>query len=159
MDQKHRVRIQRTPQGFCLEAGLFLPVARERLFEFFADAFQLEVITPHWLNFHVLTPPPIVIRAGSLIDYRLRLHKIPIRWRTRISAWEPPYRFVDEQLKGPYRSWHHEHLFEEVEGGTHCRDIVDYSVLGGRWIHALFVQRDVLEIFEFRQRRLKEIFS
>ena len=96
-----QVCIERTPQSFRLQTEMFLPAPRERLFEFFADAFQLESITPPWLNFHVVTPRPIVIQTGTLIDYRLRLHRISSRWRTRISAWEPPLRFVDEQLRGP----------------------------------------------------------
>jgi ligand-binding SRPBCC domain-containing protein len=148
-----------THQGFRLETQLFLPQSREQLFEFFSDAFQLQAITPKWLHFAVLTPPPIQIGRGTLIDYRLRLHGIPVRWRTRISVWEPCRRFVDEQIKGPYRRWHHEHLFEIVEGGTLCRDIVDYSAFGGRAIHAMFVRRDLRAIFEFRQHKLQELFA
>jgi ligand-binding SRPBCC domain-containing protein len=159
MAHSSEIRIDRTPSGFRLYAEMFLPAPRERLFEFFADAFQLETITPPWLNFHVITPRPIVIAAGTLIDYRLRLHKIPILWRTRISLWKPPYRFVDEQLRGPYRRWHHEHQFELLDGGTLCRDIVDYSVPGGRLINALFVQGDVLKIFRYRQQKLYEMFA
>jgi ligand-binding SRPBCC domain-containing protein len=148
-----------TGAGFRLEAACLLPRSQEQLFEFFADAFQLQTITPPWLHFVVLTPPPIHIDAGTLIDYRLRLHGVPIRWRTRISVWEPGQRFVDEQIRGPYRRWQHEHLFEPVDGGTLCRDIVDYAVWGGRVIDALLVRRDVKSIFEFRQRKLHELFS
>ncbi|HET6325714.1 MAG TPA: SRPBCC family protein [Planctomycetaceae bacterium] len=148
-----------TGRGFRLEASQWLPRLREELFEFFADAFQLQTITPKWLHFVVLTPLPIRIAAGTLIDYRLRLHGIPIRWRTRISAWEPCQRFVDEQIRGPYRCWHHEHTFETVEGGTLCRDIVDYAVWGGRAVDALVVRRDLRRIFGFRQLRLQELFS
>jgi ligand-binding SRPBCC domain-containing protein len=146
-------------RGFRLETTLWLPQSREQLFEFFADAFQLQTITPAWLHFVVLTPPPIHIGPGTLIDYRLRLHGIPIRWRTRISVWEPCQRFVDEQIRGPYRRWHHEHTFDARKGGTLCRDIVDYSVWGGRAIDALLVRRDLLAIFGFRQRKLQELFS
>lgn len=155
------IRIDRAPsgQGFRLESTQFLPQPRERIFEFFSDAFQLQTLTPPWLHFAVLTPPPIRIAAGALIDYRLRLHGIPVRWQSRISVWEPPVRFVDEQTKGPYRRWHHEHVFEAVEGGTLCRDLVDYSVPGGRLIHALLVRRDILTIFEFRRGRLADIFG
>jgi ligand-binding SRPBCC domain-containing protein len=148
-----------TGQGFRLETDLFLPRSGNQLFEFFSDAFQLETITPKWLHFAILTAPPIQIGPGTLIDYRLRLHGIPIRWRTRISVWEPSRRFVDEQTQGPYRRWHHEHLFETVECGTLCRDVVDYSVFGGRAVHAMFVRRDLLAIFEFRQRKLQELFA
>ena len=154
------IRFGHTPNsgGFRLEAVQFLPQSRDRLFEFFGDAFQLETITPPWLHFTVLTPAPIQITAGSLIEYRLRLHGIPIRWRTRISVWEPPLRFVDEQLHGPYRRWHHEHIFEETTGGTLCRDVVDYEVPGGRLINAAFVRPDLRKIFLFRQQRLAELF-
>lgn len=107
----------------------------------------------------MLTPAPIRIEPGALIDYRLRLHGVPIRWQSRISVWEPPFHFVDEQIRGPYRRWHHEHFFEEVEGGTLCRDIVDYAVPGGWLVNALFVGPDVRRIFEYRQNKLRELFG
>lgn len=146
-------------RGFRLETTQFLPRRREEVFAFYADAFQLEAITPSWLSFSVLTPAPIRMKPGALIDYRLKLHGIPIRWRTRISAWEPPYRFVDEQLRGPYRRWHHEHFFEEVDGGTRCRDVVDYEVPGGRLIHHLLVRRDLERIFTYRHERLADLLG
>ena len=132
------IQFSKSPRGgYRLTTGQFLPYPRDQVFEFFADAFQLEALTPPFLRFKVLTAPPIRIQAGTLVDYRLRLHGIPLRWRSRISVWEPPIRFVDEQLRGPYRRWYHEHSFEEVDGGTLCRDIVDYSVWGGRPIEAI----------------------
>jgi ligand-binding SRPBCC domain-containing protein len=145
--------------GFRLVAARFLPHPRARVFEFFSDAFQLEALTPQWLHFSVLTPPPIRMAAGTVIDYWLRVHGVPIRWQSRIKEWEPPGQFVDEQTRGPYRRWHHRHVFEAVEGGTLCRDIVDYAVYGGWPINALFVRRDLLKIFAFRQNKLREIFS
>lgn len=145
--------------GFRLEAVQLLPQAREQVFQFFSDAFQLEKLTPGWLEFSVLTPSPIHIEAGCLIDYRLKLRGIPIRWQSLISAWEPPLRFVDCQTRGPYRRWHHEHLFEAVDGGTLCRDIVDYDVIGGRPVHALFVRPDLLKIFAFRHAQLSNMFA
>lgn len=144
--------------GYRLEALQFLPRPRNEVFEFFSDAFQLESLTPAWLRFSVLTPPPILISAGTLIDYKLRVRGVPIRWQSKISVWEPPYRFVDDQVRGPYRRWHHEHTFEECDGGTLCRDIVDYSVYGGALINALFVRSDVKKIFEFRQQQLRAFF-
>jgi ligand-binding SRPBCC domain-containing protein len=128
------------------------------VFDFFSDAFQLETITPPWLQFAVLTLAPIRIEAGTIIDYRLRLRGVPIRWQSRISVWEPPRHFVDEQTRGPYRRWRHQHIFEVVDGGTLCRDIVDYAVPGGWLIDALVVRHDVLKIFSFRQTKLRELF-
>jgi ligand-binding SRPBCC domain-containing protein len=140
-------------------AELFLPRKPEDVFPFFADAHNLEAITPPWVKFKVLTPGPIPMRAGALIDYKLRIHGIPMKWRTEITAWEPPFRFVDEQLRGPYRLWRHTHTFEEKDGGTLCHDHVEYAVLGGAIIDRLFVRRDVEKIFEFRQQALRRIFA
>lgn len=140
------------------KTSLWLPRSREEIFPFFADAGNLQAITPPWLDFQVLTPD-VEICAGALIDYRLKVHGIPLRWRTRIDVWEPPYRFVDEQLRGPYRLWHHEHVFEEADGGTMCRDHVRYAMIGGALINRLFVRRDVESIFAFRQQRLQQMFS
>jgi ligand-binding SRPBCC domain-containing protein len=155
------IRIGPSPagDGFRLHTEFVLPQVREDVFRFFADAFQLETLTPPWLNFAVLTPAPIDICAGTLIDYRLRLHGVPIRWRTRISMWEPPFRFVDEQLRGPYRRWRHEHTFESIDGGTLCRDVVDYAVPFGRLIERFFVRGELIRIFSYRQNRLRELFA
>lgn len=138
-------------------AELWLPLKREEIFPFFADAGNLEAITPPWVNFHTLTPTPIQMQAGTLIDYQLKIHGIPVKWRTRINAWEPPYRFVDEQLRGPYLKWVHEHTFETQNGGTLCRDRVDYAVPGGWLIDKLFVRRDVERIFAYRRERIAEL--
>ncbi|MFT5527845.1 MAG: ligand-binding SRPBCC domain-containing protein [Pirellulaceae bacterium] len=132
---------------------------REDVFPFFADAGQLQTITPPWLHFAIESALPIEMRMGALIDYRLRLRGIPIRWRTEISAWEPPFRFVDKQLRGPYSYWHHEHFFEEDGGGTLVRDVVQYRPRGGRVIHALFVKGELLKIFRYRQQVLSEYFG
>ncbi|NUP90719.1 MAG: SRPBCC family protein [Candidatus Sumerlaeia bacterium] len=140
-------------------AELWLPQPPEEVFPFFADAFNLEEITPPWLRFRVLTPGPIPMAPGTVIDYRLRLHGVPIRWRSEITAWEPPHRFVDEQRKGPYHLWRHEHLFEPQAGGTRCVDHVDYAHRGGRLIHRFLVRPDVEAIFRFRQERLRERFA
>ncbi len=141
-----------------LEAELRLPRPCTEVFPFFAEARNLEALTPPWLRFEVLTSPPIVMQSGTLIDYRLRLHGIPIRWRTRIEDWEPPFRFVDTQLRGPYRLWHHTHTFTPCDEGTLCRDVVRYRPFGGALIDRFFVRRDVRRIFEFRARRLRELF-
>ena len=144
---------------FKLETELWLPCQREQVFPFFADAANLETITPPWLKFEVLTPLPIEMRAGLRIDYRLRLCGFPLRWQSEITAWEPPCRFVDEQRRGPYRAWIHEHTFEERDGGTLAKDIVRYDLLGGWLANQLFVRRDVERIFRFRQATLQEVFK
>jgi ligand-binding SRPBCC domain-containing protein len=126
---------------------------------FFSDASNLELLTPGWLRFSVLTASPVHMRAGTLIDYQLRMRGIPLRWQSRISAWEPPLRFVDEQIRGPYKKWHHEHRFEEMEGGTLCFDVIDYSVYGGGLVNLLFVRADLTRIFEFRRTRLAQEFT
>ena len=141
------------------QAELWLPRPRSEVFPFFADAHNLQSITPPWLRFHVLTPSPIDIKAGVRIDYQIRVHGLPLRWQSEITVWEPPYRFVDEQRRGPYRRWIHEHRFVERDGGTLCSDSVRYAVLGGWLMERLFVRRDVERIFAFRQTRLTEIFG
>jgi ligand-binding SRPBCC domain-containing protein len=127
------------------------------VFGFFADAFNLEAITPAWLRFRVVTPGPILMSPGALIEYRLRLHRIPIRWLTRIEVWEPGRRFVDVQVRGPYRVWHHTHSFEPHADGTLLRDTVRYALpLGplGRFAHAVLVRRDLERIFAFRHEEV-----
>ena len=141
------------------QSELWLPIPPEELFPFFADAANLNVITPPWLHFDILTAGPLEMRAGTLIDYRLRVRGIPLRWRTRINDWEPPYRFVDEQIRGPYRRWIHEHRFEPRDGGTHVGDRVQYSVPLDWAAHALFVRPDVERIFQFRSQALQKLFS
>lgn len=131
-----------------------LHVPLERAFDFFARARNLETITPPWLGFGMLTPEPIEMCEGALIDYRLRLHGVPVRWRTRIEAWEPPRRFVDRQLRGPYALWEHTHTFEP--DGTEAvvmEDRVRYALpFGplGRVAHVAFVRRDLQRIFDYR---------
>ena len=98
------------------------------------------------------------MKPGTLIDYELRVHGVPMRWQSEIAVWEPPWGFVDEQRRGPYRLWIHEHRFVEKDGGTLAVDEVRYAVPGGALINALFVARDVEKIFEFRTKKLKELF-
>lgn len=144
---------------YLFEAELWLPRPRSEVFPFFSEARNLEELTPPWLNFEVLTPAPIVMKPGLLIDYRIKIHGIPIRWRTEIIAWEPPHRFVDTQLSGPYTLWHHTHTFTERDGGTLCRDEVRYRPRGGALMNWLFVRADVERIFAYRQERLRQRFS
>ena len=143
---------------FHFEDELWLPRSRDEVFPFFADARNLSEITPPWVQFQVLTPAPIVMRPGTLIDYRIRVHGLPIRWRTEITEWNPPHSFVDVQLRGPYTLWHHTHMFEEKDGGTLCIDKVTYRPRGGAIINRLFVRKDVQRIFAYRRKRLLELF-
>ncbi|RMH27341.1 MAG: CDP-paratose 2-epimerase [Planctomycetota bacterium] len=140
-----------------------MPTPIDDLYPFFADAYNLQEITPNYLNFEVLTPRPIPMKPGALIDYKLRVRGLPIRWRTEISVWDPPHRFVDQQLKGPYERWHHTHTFEPTpDGGTLCTDRVEYRPLGGPLapiINTLFVQRDVVDIFKHRTVEIAKRFG
>ena len=138
---------------------LWLPLPPEEVFPFFGNAANLDAITPPWLHFRILTPLPIVMREGTVIDYRLQVNGISLRWRTRISAWQPPHRFVDEQLRGPYRQWIHEHTFEPCNDGTLARDLLRYAVPFDALLHRWFVRPDIERIFEFRAVALKRCFA
>jgi ligand-binding SRPBCC domain-containing protein len=140
-------------------AEIWLPQPPEVVFPFFGDAANLDAITPPWLDFKVITPPPIVMRAGTLIDYRLRLRGFPLRWRTHISVWEPPFRFVDEQLRGPYRLWVHEHTFVASKGGTLARDYIRYAVPFDWLAHRWLVRPDIERIFAHRLCALEQHFK
>ncbi len=136
-------------------------VARSRaeVFAFFADPGNLERLTPPWLSFRILTPRPIAMRAGLRLDYRISLHGLPLRWQSEITAWEPPFRFVDEQRRGPYRLWIHEHRFHERGGGTEIVDQVRYAAPGGRLVEKLFVDRDLARIFDYRRDRIAALLA
>jgi ligand-binding SRPBCC domain-containing protein len=136
-----------------------LPRDRQAVFAFFADARNLDALTPPWLNFQILTEGPIAMRKGVLIDYRIGIHGVPIRWRTEITTWEPPLCFVDEQLRGPYRRWVHTHTFIEVAGGTRVIDRVEYEVPGGALVHRFLVAPDLRRVFGFRARSLQQAFG
>jgi ligand-binding SRPBCC domain-containing protein len=126
------------------------------VFSFFGNARNLQAITPEWLEFSIVTPDPIDMRPGTLIDYKLRVHGVPLRWQTEITAWSPPTCFVDEQRRGPYSVWIHEHRFLAKDGGTIATDYVRYRPPGGWLVDRLFVRRDVERIFAFRSKKLLE---
>lgn len=149
-------------RGWLLRSSLWLAEPPERVFPFFADASNLEAITPDLLRFQVVTPMPIAMRVGATIDYRLRVHGLPLRWRTNIAEWDPPRAFADEQVRGPYRRWYHRHTFEPHDGGTLAKDEVELLPRGGLLAPVamkLFVARDVKAIFEHRARCLVERFG
>jgi len=141
------------------QTELWLPLPPEDLFTFFADAANLDALTPPWLHFHIVTPRPITMREGALIDYRLRVRGIPLCWRTRINVWLPPHRFVDEQLRGPYRQWIHEHTFEPRADGTLARDVVHYAVPFDFIAHRWLIRPDVEKIFQYRTEALQQRFG
>ena len=144
-----------------LERQQIVPRPRDEVFAFFADARNLEMLTPAFLNFRILSPLPLEIRSGTLIDYQIRLGGLPMRWRTRIESFEAPLRFVDVQLSGPYRYWHHVHEFHDVSGGAKVLDRVTYALpfgFLGSLAHRLVVRRTLERIFDYRQRRLAELF-
>ena len=144
---------------FTLKTSLWLPQQVEDVFSFFADAANLESLTPRWLRFKIQTPLPIEMAAGTRIDYRLRYRGFPLRWRTEFQAWEPPHRFVDSQVKGPYRKWVHEHLFVTQDGGTLATDNVEYALPGGALTNSLLIGHDLDRIFAYRRQRMVEIFG
>lgn len=144
---------------FPLHAEIDLPLPLEEVFAFFADAGNLQAITPPWLHFQILSPLPIEMRPGALIDYRIRLQGVPLRWRSEITAWEPPFRFVDEQVRGPYRLWHHEHTFRREGDNTRVVDHVRYAVWGGALIERLFVRGRLDQIFRHRHQRIAELLG
>ena len=145
------------PYRYESETLLDAPLAQ--VFDFFSKAENLEALTPSTLKFQILTPLPIEIRKGTLIDYKLTLHGIPFRWRTEISIWEPNHRFMDRQLKGPYKMWEHEHRFAAEGDKTRMWDTVNYLLPGGPLgaiPHALFIRREIEGIFAFRSKVLQQ---
>jgi ligand-binding SRPBCC domain-containing protein len=141
-----------------LESSQWIAHPPEDVFPFFASANNLDLLTPKWLEFEIRNPG-VEMRSGALINYKLRLHGIPLCWQSEIVEWEPPYRFVDVQRRGPYGLWIHEHQFEPRDGGTVVSDRVRYTVPGGTLVRKLFVERDLSRIFSYRRARLEEHFA
>lgn len=142
-----------------LTSEIVLSAPRDEVFAFFSDAANLEALTPGLLRFRILTPAPIEMRRGARIDYRLRVRGVPLRWRSEITHWLPPWRFVDRQVRGPYRLWVHEHEFEERDGATVCRDRVTWSAPGGRLVARRLVAPDLARIFAYRRAELARRFG
>jgi ligand-binding SRPBCC domain-containing protein len=138
-----------------------VPLPVEKVFPFFSEASNLEAITPPELRFRILTPAPVQMREGALIDYQLKLHGVGFRWRTRIAHWDPPHGFVDEQLKGPYAFWHHTHNFYDEGGKTRMDDEVLYRLplwpLGE--VAYPWVSRQVERIFAYRRRKIRQLLG
>ena len=140
-------------------ASQWVPTPLDETFAFFAEARNLERITPPFLRFRIVTPAPIPMRVGTLIDYRLRLRGIPVRWRTEITAWDPPRSFTDMQVRGPYRKWVHRHDLVEENGGTRVDDTVTYAVPGGALVDRLIVRPDLDRIFGYRRSAIRELLG
>lgn len=134
----------------------------EEVFAFFINAENLNVITPPELNFTIITPLPIDIKKGTLIDYKIKLNGVSFKWKTEITLWEPPFRFIDTQLKGPYKVWIHEHICVSQGNGTIVKDIVSYLPPGWLFepvIHKLVVKKRLDRIFDYRQNKIRSIFN
>ena len=145
-----------------IDRAQLVPLSLEEAFVFFADASNLEAITPPWLRFRILTPQPLVIQEGTLIDYRLTLHQIRVRWRTRIERWEPGRCFVDTQVEGPFALWRHTHTFEQRGGATLIRDRVEYRMphgFLGRLAHRVLIRRDLDRIFDYRRHAIARLLG
>lgn len=139
----------------------FIEKPLETVFNFFSKPENLERITPENLSFKVLTPTPIKMEKGALIDYTIRIVVVPIHWRTYISKYDPPYEFVDEQVKGPYAFWHHTHTFKEVDGGVEINDKVKYAIpmgILGRFMHAVYIKNNLKKIFSHRKAVIENVF-
>jgi len=164
-----RVEAEATPQLsqspgrlYRLHRRQVVPRSRDEVFAFFARPENLAAITPASLGFELLTPSPVAMRLGTLIDYRIRLLRMPVRWTTYISAFDPPEMFIDVQLRGPYSFWHHTHRFEQVEQGTVIEDEVLYLlpfVPLGHLVHFLWVRKELERIFAYRRERIAQMFG
>ena len=140
-----------------LHRDITLPAPLSQTFAFFADAANLQRLTPPWLDFSILTPLPVQMQVGLELAYRIRLYGLPMPWRSRIDVWQPDECFVDRQIVGPYRWWRHEHRFEAVPDGTRVIDRVDYSPRAA-WLSGALVRRDLGRIFDYRHEVLRRIF-
>ena len=139
-----------------------VPRPLPEVFAFFSRAENLEVLTPPWLNFKILDVAPQPVQKGTLINYSLRVHGIPLRWTSEIVEWEPPHRFIDLQVRGPYKLWRHEHRFQARDGGTLISDTISLALpLGvlGRFAYKIKVRSDVQEIFAFREKKIRALFG
>lgn len=146
---------------YTLHRQLWVPHPVTDVFDFFARAENLEILTPPWMRFRILTPQPIAIRRGTNIAYALRVRGIPLNWVSKIEEWNPPYEFVDVQIRGPYKFWHHTHRFSESQGGAVIEDTVEYALpfgVLGRLVNRLQVSRDLARIFDYRAQQVLSLF-
>ncbi|MBD3334937.1 MAG: CDP-paratose 2-epimerase [Candidatus Eisenbacteria bacterium] len=142
-----------------LERECVIPGPVDAVFEFVADARNLNAITPPWLKIQIVSPDNLEMRAGLVIEYRMWLRWIPFHWESEITQWGPPHRFTEVQRRGPYKSWVHAHVFEDHPEGTLLTDLVTYTAPGGRMVRSLLVTPDLERIFDYRQEKLIENFA
>jgi len=145
-----------------IERSQLVPLPVDDAFAFFADASNLEQLTPPWLGFRIVTPLPIPMQEGTTIEYVLTMHRVPVLWRTEIAEWLPGKRFVDAQLKGPFRLWEHTHAFEEHDDGTLIRDTVLYRMPYGPLgaiAHRVLVAGDLERIFDYRRDAIERLLG
>ena len=155
---KNELKFSSDERGFILEDSLEVPYKLEEVFEFFSNAENLEFLTPQKLQFSIVSPKPIKMAVGTHIDYKLKLFGIPFKWKSEIPLWEPPRRFMDVQLTGPYTYWEHEHLFEDLGDSTRIIDKVHYNQPGGALVNSLFIKPNLRSIFSFRKKQMMARF-
>ncbi|MBI2806949.1 MAG: SRPBCC family protein [Planctomycetes bacterium] len=144
------------------QAHMWLPLAIEPVFAFFGDVANLSKISPPSVRIQTITPLPIEMRVGTIVEHRMSIRWFPIRWRSEITVWEPPVRFVDEQRSGPYRFWKHRHEFEVAEGGTWVRDHIEYRTHGWLFepiVNRIFVAPELRRLFAHRQKAIRDFLA
>lgn len=151
--------ITREGKEYILQSRIRVPGKLPDIFKFFSNPLNLKKLTPAKLQFEVLTPEPIEMGVGTILDYKMKIYGFPVYWRTRITEWDPPVVFADLQERGPYKQWIHEHRFFDEGDTTMMQDTVRYRVRGGALVHSLVVKRDVLKIFGYRKKIFSEIFG
>ena len=152
------------PRLRTLHREMWVPLPLDTVFGFFSNPANLEKVTPPWVGFRILSKLPVEMKPGALLDYAIRVHGIPLKWRSEITVWEPPYRFADLQLNGPYAVWHHQHRFEARHGGTLVTDDVEYAIPfswmpGAQLVERFLVAPDVEKIFAHRRGALLRHFG
>jgi ligand-binding SRPBCC domain-containing protein len=146
---------------YSLTSRQLVPYPLNEVFPFFSKPENLGLLTPENLGFQILTPSPVCMKEGAIIDYAITIASVPVRWTTLITSYEPPYRFIDVQLKGPYAYWRHTHSFSETDDGTLITDEVDYAMpfgLAGKIIHTAMIRRQLKNIFRNRGYAIEKIF-
>ena len=149
-------------ENFTIYRSQFIDKPRDVVFSFFSKPENLEYITPPYLHFKIMNTLPVSMKEGQIINYKLRIRGISIKWSSLIKSYSPPFNFIDEQIKGPYSVWHHTHEFIEEKNGTRIIDNIIYKIpLGfiGKLINHFWVAKDLEKIFNYRQDKVNEFFK